>query len=150
MRKMLFLVVTVLGVTALAAPALADTGAPSFAPAIYADGEVWATKGTAELPPPNAHNEQSFDALYIFTNGAADQLPVSEAAPGNPDFNGGRWASKTVTWTAAGIDAHGGSVPVLMDGDAVLEHRDLGHLDISPGHPAGGLDYFQCPLLPVN
>ena len=57
---------------------------PSFNPAIYADGELWSTKGLKDFPPPNDHNLQSFDKLFSFTNGAAGQFPVAEAAPGKP------------------------------------------------------------------
>jgi hypothetical protein len=29
-------------------------------------------------------------------------------------------------------------------------HYSLGHLAIAPGHPFGGPDYFECPLLPIH
>jgi len=127
--------------SAFADPPFDNQGQPNFGPAIYADGEVWGTKGLAPLPEPNAHNEQSFDPLYIFTNGAVGQLPVAEAAPGNPWFNGGRWETVAVTWLA-------GSTPrVLMSSGEVLAERDEGHLELG-GHPAGPPPYFECPLLP--
>ena len=91
-------------------------------PALYGDGELWGTKGTTTLPAPNDHNGQSFDALYVIINNPDDvQLPVSEAAPGNPDY------------------------------DEIMEHEDLGHLVITAGTFDGGPPaYFQCPLLPVK
>lgn len=134
-----------------AAPALAQ--APSFNPEIYADDAAWGTKGLAELPVPNeTMAAKSFDALYVIINGAAGQLPVGEAAPGNPAFNGGRWATKTVWWTQAGIDAHD-PLPILMSQDDIDLHYGLGHLAIvdgSPGGPGAPPDYFECPLLPVK
>ena len=129
---------------------LAYADAPNFGPAIYGDGEVWGTKGLGKLPAPNGHNDQSFDKLFIFVNGAPGQLAVSEAAPRNPAFNGGRWSAQTVMWTAAGIDAHNDMVPVLMSYVDVQTHYNLGHLAIAPGNPGGGPDYFECPLLPVK
>ena len=123
--------------------------APNFGPAIYGDGEVWGTKGLGELPAPNGHNNQSFDKLFIFVNGAPGQLAVSEAAPGNPAFNGGRWSAQTVMWTAAGMAAHN-PLPVLTSYTDIQLHYNLGHLAIAPGNPGGGPNYFECPLLPVH
>ena len=128
---------------------LAYADAPNFGPAIYGDGEVWGTKGLGELPAPNGRNNKSFDKLFIFVNGAPGQLAVSEAAPGNPAFNGGRWSAQTVLWTEEGMAAHG-MLPVLMSYSDIQLHHSLGHLAIAPGHPFGGPNYFECPLLPVH
>lgn len=135
----------------------AATGEPNFAPAIYADGETWGTKGVARLPAPTEDTLQSYDKLFavVNSNNPAGQLPVGEAAPGNPDFNGGRWFTHTVEWTQQGFDDHG-TVPVLTrygpagDPEAVLTHLALGHLAITPGSPdpSATPDYFECPLLP--
>lgn len=131
--------------------ALQPQSAPAFMPRIYADGEVWGTKGNSVLPAPNENNEQSFDKLFKITNSnnPAGQLPVSEAGPGNPRYNGGRWSTYTVEWTAEGFAAHG-TVPVLKSYDDILLHQGLGHLTITPGDPSGAYPYFQCPLLPVK
>jgi len=134
---------------ALASATMAYAAAPNFGPAIYGDGEVWGTKGLGELPAPNGRNNQSFDKLFIFVNGAPGQLAVSEAAPGNPAFNGGRWSAQTVLWTAEGLAAHD-PLPVLKSYADIQLHYSLGHLAIAPGHPLGGPDYFECPLLPVH
>lgn len=118
-----------------------------FAPALYADGDVWGTKLLSPLPPPNGSNDQSFDALYIVTNGADGQLGVGEAAPGNPDYNGGRWETVAVTWLAAGMTFYSGNLPVLTSSDQIFAELDQGHLELG-GHPAGPPPYFLCPLLP--
>lgn len=135
-------VIGVIVVLALVVAVPAFAAGPSFMPAIYADGQVFSTKGLSPLPAPNGHNEQSFDKLYIFTNGVEEQKPVSEAGPGNPDFNGGRWWAQTVTWNDAG------DAVLLTSYDDILEHLD--ELTITTGHPAGGPTYFLCPLLPVK
>jgi hypothetical protein len=123
---------------------------PNFGPAVYGDGAVWGTKGTTGLPAPNQNNLQSFDKLFIIVNGAAGQLPVSEAAPGNPLYSGGRWFTHTVMWTDAGLAAHN-PLPVLTSYDDITLHYSLGHLAIAAGSPMGGPPaYFQCPLLPVK
>lgn len=128
------------------------SGAPNFSPAIYGDGEVWGTKVVGLLPAPNDRNVQSYDKLFVIVNGAAGQLPVSEAAPGNPDYNGGRWFTHTVMWTNEGMDAHD-PLPVLMSYSEIQFHQGLGHLEIAEGPPAvpgAPPAYFGCPLLPVR
>jgi len=128
--------------------AIADPGQPNFMPAVYGDGQVWGTKGTTSLPAPTERNRQSFDNLYVIANANdpnAVQLPVSEAAPGNPNYNGGRWSLQNVTWTAAGFMAYGGFAPILKSGEEVSFNESLGYLEITSGSV-----YFQCPLLPVK
>jgi hypothetical protein len=127
-------------------------GAPNFGPALYADGGTFGTKGVTRLPAPNEDNRQSFDFLYVITNSnnPEGQLPVAEAAPGNRDYNGGRWFTHTVEWTAEAFMDHG-FVPILKSQSDVLEHHSLGHLVITPGSfPMGPPVYFECPLLPVK
>ncbi len=56
----------------------------------------------------------------------------------------------TVMWTGAGFAAHE-IVPVLKSYDDIMEHYELGHLDIEDGPPGEEPPaYFQCPLLPVK
>ena len=132
--------------------ASANPGQPTFMPSLYGDGELWGTKGTTTLPAPNEANRQSFDNLYVITNSnnPQGQLPVSEAAPGNREYNGGRWFTHSVEWTAEGFMAHG-IVPILTSDEDIEHHHSLGHLVITPGSfPGGPPVYFQCPLLPTK
>lgn len=134
-----------------ASAAQAAPGQPNFMPALYGDGDVWGTKFAAAIPGPNDHNGQSFDGLYIIRNHPDGQLPVSEAAPGNPAYNGGRWNVNQVYWTADGFMAYGGDVPVLMSFDEILYEESLGHVLIVAGTFEGGPpQYFLCPMLPVK
>jgi hypothetical protein len=136
----------------LVLPASANPGKPDFCPHIWADGESWGTKVTTVLPEPKGNNMHSFDNLYVVTNSnnPLGQMPIGEAAPGNTDYNGGRWATQTVMWTSEGFAYHG-IVPVLMSDDDIYHHESLGHLIVIDGPPAGGPPaYFSCPLLPVK
>jgi hypothetical protein len=136
--------------SALAGMAWANPGQPNFGPALYGDGEVWGTKGAAEIPAPNGKNNRSFDKLFVVINGAPGQLPVAEAAPRNPAYNGGRWITHTAMWTDAGMNSHD-PLPVLMSYEDVQFHQSLGHLAIARGSPNPAVpDYFECPLLPVH
>jgi hypothetical protein len=122
-------------------------------PALYGDGAVWGTKGTTTLPAPNPHNRPSYDGLFVIVNSnnsQSAQLPVSEAAPGNPAYNGGRWITYTVMWTQDAFDELG-TVPILTSYEALMDYETLGYLTIAEGPPEGGPPpYFQCPLLPVK
>ena len=139
-RPVMFTCLFLLGAVA---SAQAAPGQPDFAPALYADGELWGTKFAATLPPANAHNQQSFDGLFVILNGVAGHVPVAEAAPGNPDYNGGRWATYQVTWLEE---------PVLLTSYAdILYHEDMNNLVIVDGtFPMGPPPFFECPLLPVK
>lgn len=140
LRKISVLTLVLVLSLVFAVPALAD--GPNFNPAIYADGEAWGTKGTASLPAPTDNTEQSFDKLFRFTNGVEGQLPVAEAAPGNPDYNGGRWHAYSVTWNNE-ADA------VLLTSYAdIIAHAS--ELAITPGALDDPANFFQCPLLPVK
>ena len=135
LRKISVLTLILILSLVFAVPAFANPGKPDFFAKIYGDGETWGTKGAATLPAPTDNNTQSFDMLFAFTNGVTGQLPVAEAAPGNPNYSGGRWSTQTVTWNNA-ADA------VLLTSYAdIMAHMDK--LSITPGS-----DYFECPLLP--
>jgi hypothetical protein len=147
-------VLTALVLTAALAfsTAFAMPGKPDFAPRIYADGVAWGTKVTTLLPEPMGMNYDSFDKLFVITNSnnPGDQLPVGEAGPGSPDYNGGRWWTHTVEWTSEGFSHHG-TVPILMSYDDIMLHEGLGHLTITEGTPGPPPpDFFSCPLLPVK
>jgi hypothetical protein len=140
------------GVLMMTLAASVNAQQPNFSERVYGDGVAWGTKGNSVLPAPNEHNRQSFDALYVITNSnnPQGQLPISEAAPGNPEYNGGRWFTHTVEWTAEGFMAYG-IVPVLKSYNDIQEQENLGYLVITPGSfPNGPPVYFQCPLLPVK
>ena len=115
--------------------------APDFSAGVYADGREWGTKGATTLPAPNGTNEQSFDPIVVFTNGAEGQLPVGQAAPGNAMYNGGRWWAFQATWIADLPHEKG----VLTSYEEVMFHASLGHLIVEDLAV-----YFQCPLLPIK
>jgi len=145
------LLITLLALV-IAVPAFAAPGKPNFVPALWADGRAWGTKAAAIIPAPTSANMHSFDKLFIITNSnnPNGQMPVAEAAPGNPAYNGGRWYAQTVMWTEAGFASHG-EVPVLKSYQELMVHYQSGHLTIMPGSPEGGPPpFFECPLLPVK
>lgn len=123
------------------------------APAMRVSEALWAndkifdtvlTDTSFNLPPMH-----STDVLYNFgMSGLQGQRAVSASAPGDRDYNGGRWSVKVVVFTEAGKEAHDpdgdGFVNFeLTSSDAVLSHHALGHFDIIET-----TIYFECPLLP--
>lgn len=128
--------------------ALADR-AGRAADAIWVHDELYGTVATDTAfnsPPPHAT-----DVIFSFMDsGLEGQRSVAEYAPGDPEYNGGRWNVMVVTFTDSGRMIHDpdndGEVNFeLTNAEAVLQHAQLGHLTISePGV------YFECPLIPKN
>lgn len=147
-----------LGVSAGIGSAVAEK--PDFSPRVWGDGEQWGTKVTGTFDEPK--KKHNLDKFFVITNPITGELPdgtlpVSEAAPGNSDYNGGRWWTHTVEWTQVGIDAHGSPPPLLTrygpadDPGSIQFHQNLGHLTVSEGSPDGSPpSFFRCPLLPVK
>ena len=115
--------------------------------AIWANDQIYGTILTDtsfRSPPPH-----STDTLYNFgMSGLMGQRAVSSSAPGDSDYNGGRWSVQLVTFTTAGIAAHDpdgdGNVNFELTSEAaVLAHYALGHIDIMDAN-----FYFACPLIP--
>jgi hypothetical protein len=131
-----------------AAPVLTRAGgATKVEGAIWANGALYDTVLTpTSFKAPPSH---SVDLLYNFgMSGLQGQRSVSESAPGDPTYNGGRWWVQMVVFTAQGAAVHDpdgdGIVNFeLMSAAEVLQHAALGHLEI---FDAGV--YFECPLLP--
>lgn len=141
LRKTTVVILVLAFTLAIAVTAYAAPGKPDFSGGVYADGQTWGTKATTPLPGPNGNNDQSFDKIFVITNGAEGQLPVGEAAPGNSMYNGGRWWVHTATW----IDDLPHDKVVLTSYEDVMFHYNLGHLVIQDAET-----YFQCPLLPTK
>jgi hypothetical protein len=114
--------------------------------AIWANDTLYDTILTdTNFHSPPAH---STDALYNFgMSGLMGQRAVAESAPGDHDYNGGRWDVKLVMFTTAGLAVHdpdgdGTANFELTSAAAVLEHEMLGHITIMDAN-----HYFECPLL---
>ena len=114
---------------------------PNFQAGFWGDNERWGTTAVTVLPEPN--NKDSLDKLFFFTHPDQD-APLSEAAPGNSDYNGGRWWSQTATvHDDAAID-----FPITSYAE-LAGHLSAGHVSVSPGE-ANHPDFFECPLLPYK
>jgi len=81
-------------------------------------------------------------------NGIQGQRSVSETAPGDRDYNGGRWNVHFAIYTPAGethFDANNDGIVdyELTSEEEVLAEEAAGNLEIIKAN-----FYFVCPLLP--
>ena len=84
---------------------------------------------TSAVTPAHVPDRGKFDAFYVFPD-CPSCSPVSDAAPGMPGYNGGRWAV---------IQAHGITSQLTNATDVVDQATSL----VDTGHR------FVCPLIPA-
>jgi hypothetical protein len=148
MKSKLIVSLAALSIMALTAPTTVNAaGAARAAAAIWSHGQLYDTIGTPTvfMDPP----EHSTDTLYNFgMSGLDGQRAISVAAPGDRDFNGGRWSVVLVTFTDAGMAMHDADGDGVIDSELtseeeVLDEYNLGLLDLTDTDV-----YFECPMLP--
>lgn len=112
-------------------------------PAFYVDGELYRTVGTPTDLSGTGGPDHSFDVIY-----AIDGQPnVATAAPGDRDYNGGRWRVHALSFTdyaaaVAAVDANGSG-----DLDSAAEV----HAAYGEGFVNGDtvVRSFECPVIPL-
>ncbi len=82
------------------------------------------------VTPAHVPNKGPFDTFYVFPN-CASCAPVSDAAPGMPGYNGGRWKV---------VQAFGITTQLTSAADVEAQASSL----VDTGHR------FVCPLIKVN
>ena len=95
---------------------------------LYHDGQIVRTVAT-----PTSQPGRGVDAIYPVVNGAAGQLSVTSAAPGD-NYHGGRWAVHVVTWNVAAY--------LLTSDEDVLAAAEAGDITITRLPSAD----FVCPV----
>lgn len=84
---------------------------------------------TSTVTPAHVPDRGPFDAFYVFPD-CPTCAPVSDAAPGTPGYNGGRWAV---------IQAFGITSQLMNADDVVSQASSL----VDTGHR------FVCPLIRI-
>lgn len=116
-------------------------------PAFYVDGVQYRTVGTPTDLSNTGAPDHSFDTIYQFSG--AQPLNVATAAPGDPDYNGGRWMVQVVGYASGESYASALSAFDINDSDdfdsaAEVEAAiDAGVIITSPG------PQFVCPVIPL-
>ena len=118
---------------AVAATPVVAGGPP--ADAFYVDGDVYRTVAAPNDLSRTGAPQSSFDNLYAVEG---QDLAVAAAAPGDADYNGGRWMRFPVTWNVTPYDDR------LTSEEAVLAAAAIGDVTIAEQPDA----QFTCPVIP--
>jgi len=124
---------------ALALPAAAGVTGPAF----YVDGELYRTVGTPTDFSDTGAPDHSFDVIYDI-DGATN---VAEAAPGDRDYNGGRWMVH-----ALHVDDLKAAIAAVDANDSgTLDSAEEVHAAIAAGYAEdlGVVRSFECPVVPL-
>jgi len=132
-------------VAALAIVGVATAGGVT-GPAFYVDGTTYRTVGTPSNFTETGAPDHSYDIIYNF---GGLQLNVAEAAPGDPDFNGGRWQVHALSFSDyAGALA---DPAVDMNANDVLDSAEEVEAAIMLGYATdlGVVHSFECPVIKI-
>jgi hypothetical protein len=143
MRRSIVVLVLAVGAALVLPGAAFAKGPPS--PSFYVDGTLYRTVGTPTDLSNTGAPDSSFDTIYQFFG--EQEFNVATAAPGDQDYNGGRWQVHGLEFSdyEAAAAAHGGSNGVFdndAEVDAALQAGDA--VDI------GIVKYFECPVIPLG
>jgi hypothetical protein len=125
----------------LAAPASGGVSGPAF----YVDGELYRTVGTPTDLSRTGAPAHAWDIIYNF---GGEQLDVAEAAPGDRDYNGGRWQVHGLTFPAGyGAALADGD----LDGNGVIDSAEEVGAALAAGSALDGgvVKQFECPAIPL-
>ena len=146
MKKLLLL-----GLVAALAASASAYGAGSggvTGPAFYVDGEFYRTVATPTDISHTGAPAHSFDTIYDF---GGQQPNVATAAPGDRDYNGGRWMVHALAFNtswAATVAAHDANGSGDLDSDAEVQAA-LADAGAGGATDAGVVKRFVCPAIPL-
>jgi hypothetical protein len=143
MRRLLLLTLA-LGLVA-SASALAGAKEPAF----YVDGVKYRTVATPTDLSRTGAPAHSFDTIYAL---AGQPLNVATAAPGDRDYNGGRWMVHEIAYNtswAATVAAHdaNGSGDLDSEAEVLAALADAGS---GGARDAGVVRQFVCPVIKLK
>lgn len=110
-------------------------------PAFYVDGEVYRTVGTPTDLSGTGAPDHSRDVIYDI----AGQLNVAEAAPGDTDYNGGRWLVHAISF--ADYDAAVAAYDTNGSGDFDSAEEVEAAIAGGAATDNGVVKEFECPVI---
>ena len=116
-------------------------------PAFYVDGRLYRTVGTPTDLSQTGAPAHSFDTIYDF---GGRQPNVATAAPGDRDYNGGRWMVHGLVFS--GDDAYAAAVAeVDANGSGDIDTEDEVQAALAGSHVSDGgvVRQFVCPVIKV-
>jgi hypothetical protein len=142
MRKITAIAIILLAFTAGSLQASAGVTGPAF----YVDGVLYRTVATPTDLSTTKAPDHSFDTIYEFSG--AQPFNVATAAPGDQDYNGGRWRVEVVGYSPgetyatalAAFDANGSGD---FDSDAEVSAAIAAGVITTSEGPS-----FVCPVVP--
>ena len=137
--------VALIAAAAVTAVAAAGSGGVT-GPAFYVDGEMYRTVGTPTDLSGTKAPDHSFDTIYAL----GDYQPnVATAAPGDDDYNGGRWRvhalSFNTSW-AATVAAHDSNGSGDLDSASEVGSA-LADAGAGGASDTGVVKSFVCPAI---
>ena len=141
---MLRIILVIAAVAAATLPAAASSGVSS-GPAFYVDGVAYRTVATPTDLSGTGAPDGSFDTIYDF---GGLQLNVATAAPGDLDYNGGRWRVHALSFTdyAAALAAYDANNSGSFDSDAEIAAA----LAAGAARDLGVVKSFVCPVIKLK
>jgi hypothetical protein len=138
MRKLILLY----AVVALVGASAAQSGVTG--PAFYVDGTLYRTVGTPTDFSRTGAPLHSFDTIYDF---GGVQPNVATAAPGDRDYNGGRWQvhALEVSQYASALSAGDLNRNGVLDSDREITAA----INAGAVTDLGVVKQFECPVIPL-
>jgi hypothetical protein len=142
MRKLLvaFVALAVMAIPSMAWAA--GAGGVTDGAAFYVDGVEYRTVGTPTDLSRTKAPAHTFDTLYAIDGQA---LAVSEAAPGDTDYNGGRWRVHAISFD----DYH--AAVAMFDANGSGDFDSAEEVEAAIAHGAatdnGVVASFVCPVI---
>lgn len=154
--KLVLTGVTAVAVVALAALALLLSASGAAAkgaggvtgPAFFVDGELYRTVATPTDLSGTGAPDHSFDIIYDLGGAQAN---VAEAAPGDRDFNGGRWQVHAIAFNSSYAET---LAAYDMNGSGTLDSAEEVEAALADAGSSGATDLgvvvsFVCPVIKV-
>jgi len=141
MRKILVAAMIAASLTLLTGVAQAGVTGPSF----YVDGQLYRTVGTPTDLSGTGAPLLSFDVIYEF---GGLQPNVATAAPGDTDYNGGRWQVHALSF--ADYDAAVAAFDTNGSGDLDSDGEVAAALAAGAATDVGIVKSFECPAIPLG
>jgi hypothetical protein len=140
MRRFLILTLAVAALILPGTIARAGVSGPSF----YVDGVLYRTVGTPTDLSGTGAPAHSFDVIYEFFG---LQPNVATAAPGDPGYNGGRWAVHGLRF--ADYQAAVATYDTNGSGDLDSDEEVAAALAGGAATDLGVIKSFECPVIPL-
>ena len=133
------------GVLMAVAAGVTPASAGVTGPAFYVDGQVYRTVGTPTDLSGTGAPAHAWDTIYNF---GGNQMNVATAAPGDRDYNGGRWMVHALTFPN-GYPAALASGDLNDNGVIDSDTELTAAINAGTAIDAGVVKVFVCPVIPL-